>query len=394
MILKGFHNYMRGSVRCDVSGVHPERFFNKCVAAGVAFWDVRYDTPNKMSLSMSARDFRHIRPIARDAGCTLRLTRKNGALYSSRRLRRRYALLFGAAVLAFFFWAMNALILTIDVTGYERVMPQEILDAMKAEGVGVGTRVSMVDASRLRNKILLEIPELSWFTVTIKGSHAVVDVRERGDTPTVPDASQPADIISDRTGVITILRVFRGEGQVEVGSMVREGDLLVSGLVHLRLDEKTMLAHSTADIYARVWHQSTAATPVNGYAKVPTGKKSVRYALSLGKFRINFYKDGRKPFDKYDKISNRYEVELSDGSTLPFALIRETYYEYETYAAPLDEQEHAQLLAATAQNMVAGQGEGSVVSNLGLRVWVSDGVLYARATGESVQKIGVTVLRE
>ena len=44
--------------------------------------------------------------------------------------------------------------------------------------------------------------------------------------------------------------------------------------------------------------------------------------------------------------------------------------------------------------MVAGQGEGSVVSNLGLRVWVSDGVLYARATGESVQKIGVTVLRE
>ena len=93
---------------------------------------------------------------------------------------------------------MNAMILTIDVTGYERVMPQEILDAMKAEGVGVGTRVSMVDASRLRNKILLEIPELSWFTVTIKGSHAVVDVRERGDTPAVPMRRSPPT--SSRTG--------------------------------------------------------------------------------------------------------------------------------------------------------------------------------------------------
>ena len=394
MILKGFHNYMRGSVRCDVTGVHPERFFNKCVAAGIAFWDVQYVTPNRMTLSMSARDYRHIRPVARDAGCTLRLIKKRGALYSSRRLRRRYILLFGAAVLAFFLWAMNSLILTIDVTGYEQVTPAEILDAMKAEGVGIGTRVSMVDASRLRNKILLEIPELSWFTVTIKGSHAVVDVRERGDTPEVLDASQPADIVSDRTGVITIMRVFRGEEQVEVGSMVREGDLLVSGLVHLRLDEKTMLVHSTADIYARVWHQATAAIPLDGYTKVPTGKKSVRYALSLGKIRINFYNDGRKPFDKYDKISNRYEVELSDGSTLPFALIRETYYEYETYAAPLDEQEHAALLSRTAQDMVAKQGEGSVVSDLGLRVWVTDRVLYARATGESVQKIGVTVLRE
>ena len=170
MILKGFHNYMRGSVRCDVTGVHPERFFNKCVAAGIAFWDVQYVTPNRMMLSMSARDYRRIRPVARDAGCTLRLIKKRGALYSSRRLRRRYILLFGAAVLAFFLWAMNSLILTIDVTGYEQVTPAEILDAMKAEGVGIGTRVSMVDASRLRNKILLEIPELSWFTVTIKGA--------------------------------------------------------------------------------------------------------------------------------------------------------------------------------------------------------------------------------
>ncbi len=394
MFLKGFHNYVRGSVRCEVSGVHPERFFNKCVAAGIAFWDVSYHTPNRMSLGMSAHDFRRIRPIAHDAGCTLRLTKKRGALYSSRRLRHRYALLFGAAVLIFFFWAMNSLILTIDVTGYERVAPAEILEAMKAEGVGVGTRVSMVDASRLRNKILLKIPELSWFTVTIKGSHAVVDVRERGDTPEIPDDSQPADIVSDKTGVITMMRVFRGEGQVEEGAMVREGDLLVSGLVHLRLDEKTMLTHSRADIYAKVWHQSTAAIPLDGYAKVSTGEKSVRYALSLGNFRINFYKDGRKPFDKYDKIVDRYEVELSDGSTLPFALIRETYYEYETYAAPLDEQEHAAILSDTVQDMVAQQGEGSVVSHLGLRAWVTDRVLYARATGESVQKIGVTVLRE
>lgn len=393
-MLKGFHNYMRGSVSCTVSGVRPERFLNQCVAGGIGFWDVQYVTPNLLTLSMSARDFRHIRPVARSAGCTLRLTRKRGALYSSRRMRRRYALIFGALVLGVFFWAMNSLILTIDVTGYERVAPAEILEAMKAEGVGVGTRVSMVDASRLRNKILLEIPELSWFTVTIRGCHAVVDVRERGDTPEVPDLSQPADIVADRTGVITILRVYRGEEQVEVGTMVQEGDLLVSGLVHLRLDEKTMLTHATADIYARVWHQATAAIPLDGYQKVRTGRKSVRYALALGNFRINFYKKGGKPFDKCDKISNRYEVKLSDGSTLPFALIRETYYEYETYAAPLDEQEHAAILSGTVQEMVNRQGEGSVVSELGLRAWVTDRVLYVRATGESVQKIGETVLRE
>ncbi len=394
MLLKGFHNYIRGSVRCEVSGVRPERFLNKCVDAGIDFWEVAYRTPNCLALSMSARNFRRIRPTARAAGCTLRLTKKRGALYGARRLRRRCALLFGAALLGLFFWTMNTRILTLEVTGYERVPPAAILAAMREEGVGVWTAVSDVDASLLRNRILLRVPQLSWFTVTIRGSHAVVDVRERNEPPEVPDTSQPADIISDRDGVITQLRVFRGEEQVQEGQLVRKGDLLVSGLVHLRLDGKTLLSHAAADIYARVWHEAEAALPLDGWGKALTGRKRVRYALCIGKYRVNFYRDGRKPFDRYDKINHRYQVELTDGSTLPFALVRETCREYETYVLSLPEEETAGRLAGTAQAMVAEQGAGSTVTGLSLSARVSDRVLYVHATGESVQKIGVTVLRE
>ena len=389
-----FHNYMRGSVRCVLQGTRPERFLNRCAAAGIPFWDMGYETPNRLTLFLSARDFRRIRPVARAAGCTLRLTERHGALYTARRLRRRAVLLAGAALLTALFWVLNTRILSMEVTGYERVPPAVILAAMREEGVGIWTPTREVDASLLRNHILLRVPELSWFTVVIRGSHAVVDVRERRPAPQVLDGHDPADILADRDGVITQLRLFRGEARAQEGQLVHRGDLLVSGLVHLRLEEKTLLTHALADIYARVWHQSTAAMPLDGRIKVQTGRKSVRFALCVGNRRINFYKDGGNLFDRYDKISNRYRICLTDGSILPVSLVRETYYEYETYAAALDQEDAVRRLSLVVQDRTAEQGQGSRVTGLDLRAWVRDRVLYVRATGESVQKIGVTVLRE
>lgn len=393
-MLQHFHNFLRGSVRCMVSGARPVLFLNRCAAEEIAFWDLRYRDANCLALSMSARDYRRIRPVARASGCSVRLTGKRGALYEGRRLLRRAVLLMGVLCLCGAMWLMNAVILSFDVTGCETVAPAAVLDALRAEGVGIGTLTRRVDASELRDRILLAMPELSWFTVTIRGSHAVVDVRERGKTPEIPDRSRPADIIADRDGVIEILRASHGEELVKPGEAVQAGQVLVSGLVHLRLEEKTMLTHAEADIFARVWHQSTAALPLFGETKVPTGRKSVRYALSIGKFRINFYGKGGNPFAKCDKIIDRYEVALSDGSILPVTWIRETSIEYESFPQMLEESAVSGTLLDTAHRRVRADGRGSVVSRLGERVWTENGVLYVRATGESVQKIGVTVLRE
>ena len=383
-----------GSVRCELHGVRPERFFNRCVQAGIPFWNVGYRNPNLMTLELRARDWRRIRPVARAAGCTLRLRGKRGALYFSRRMRRRTVLLAGAALLSVFFWAMNTRILSIEVTGCERVTPETVLAAMRAEGVGIWTPTARVDASLLRNHILLRVPELSWFTVVIRGSHAAVDVRERRDPPLIEDTSRPADIYADRDGVITLLRLYRGEAQVTEDQLVHRGDLLVSAVVPPRLDGDTLTVHAQADIRARVWHSFAAAFPLDGEKKTEADRKRVRFALCLGKKRINFYRDSGNPFDRYDKIRCRYELRLSDGSRLPVALIRETLTAYDTCPTMPDEKDAAERLARFAQAGMEAQGSGSHVTGLNLRTWVSDRVLYVRADGESVQKIGVTVLRD
>ena len=126
-MLRRFHNYIRGSVRCTVSGARPVLFLNRCVAEEIAFWDLEYQDPNCFQLSMSARDYRRIRPVARGSGCSVRLAGKRGALYEGRLLLRRAVLLIGALLMCTFLWLMNAVILSIDVTGCEKLAPAVVL---------------------------------------------------------------------------------------------------------------------------------------------------------------------------------------------------------------------------------------------------------------------------
>ena len=56
---------------------------------------------------------------------------------------------------------------------------EEILRALEQNGVGIGTFSFSLDPEGLRNRVLLEIPELSWLTVNVSGCRATVQVRER-----------------------------------------------------------------------------------------------------------------------------------------------------------------------------------------------------------------------
>ena len=70
-MLQRFHNYIRGNVRCVVTGARPERFLNRCVQEGISFWDLVSRDPNCLTLSMSAGDYLHIRPVAHASACSV-----------------------------------------------------------------------------------------------------------------------------------------------------------------------------------------------------------------------------------------------------------------------------------------------------------------------------------
>lgn len=87
-MLMNIFRFIKGSVDFEGKGKFPERFLNLTVRSGINLWNAR---PVERGLrgSMTAADYRKIRPTARKAGVRLRVTKKRGLPFIAAKYRYR-----------------------------------------------------------------------------------------------------------------------------------------------------------------------------------------------------------------------------------------------------------------------------------------------------------------
>lgn len=195
-------NFLRGSVLVEVESGFPERVVNLCAGAGIPFWALEWTSPVTLRLRTTRRGLRQLRQIARRTGAAVTLRREGGAPALARRFRRRYALLAGLALAAALLLAGNFRIWEFRVSGNETVPEEAILRALEQAGVTIGSRSMGIDQKALRNRVLLELEDVAWLAVNVKGCVAQVQVveRVRGDEPV---SAEPGNVVARRAGLVT-----------------------------------------------------------------------------------------------------------------------------------------------------------------------------------------------
>ena len=167
-------NLLKGEVTGRVESGFPERVLNLCAEYGITFWDLNWESPVAFTFTMARRDWKRLRKLSRRIDCDMTAVEWKGTPFFLGRLRHRYGLwvTLGVCLTAlvygsFFIW-------DFQVEGNVKVSEEEILRALERHGVRFGTYGYAVDSPELRNYILLEIPELSYIAVNVKGCRAYV----------------------------------------------------------------------------------------------------------------------------------------------------------------------------------------------------------------------------
>ena len=223
-------NFFKGHVTVRVEGGFPERVLNLCAARQIHFWDLNWETPISFTFTMTRRSFRELKKHQGKLGAELQVVGREGLPYFARRFRRRYVLVAGLGLCALLLLVGSFFIWDIQIEGNVRVSQEEIRRALDKYGVGMGTYSFSIQSEELRNQILLEIPELSYIAVNVSGSRAYVQVRERTPKPELVDKRQPGNTVAVRDGLVTAVQPYDGEKLVLPGTMVQEGQLLISGV--------------------------------------------------------------------------------------------------------------------------------------------------------------------
>lgn len=391
MLYRNVLNFLRGSVQVEIECACPERVLNLCAVEEIAFWDLQWLSPIALRLRVTRRGWHALREVCTRADAQASRLRERGAPQLLLRLRTRYALLAALALFALLLFGGNLFIWSFEVTGNETVPTETILRALEKCGVAVGSQGLKIHQEDVRNRALLELPDVAWLAVNVRGCVAHVQVVERKRPPAVVQESQVCNVVARREGLVTRVQALDGKAVAAPGSVVTEGELLISGVADSERSGLRLL-HGMGEVWARTWYDLSVSVPLKTTEKTGEGRKKLHLSLDFGRRRIKFYGKGSITGVDCDKITYYKPFTLPGGLRLPLTLVRERITAWEGAAAERTEQSarqegEQQLLALLSARLP----EGSTVTDTRFAAVRQGNRLTVVLKAECLEQIGQTV---
>ena len=351
---------LRETLELRVIGAAPARCLNRWTAADLSFWSLRRETELEFTCRVYASELPALRREAARAQCELRVLRRYGLPILLRRLRRRPVLIVGSVLaLALTMFAQN-FVLFLRVEGNRRVGADTILHALEEDGVRFGTWGRTVDSETVKNKMLNQLPDLSWLAVNRSGCVVTVLCAEREPEETQEQTEGIMDVVAARPGVIREMRVLDGFPVRAPGDAVMEGDLLISGVMEWTVRVQTTRARG--EVYADTFRASELICPDAALKKVYTGRTEQCRTIIFQRKRRKISGNSSIFGTMCDRITEINELRLPGGWLLPVKLETVTLLEYRLEPAELSLEDAERLLNAesirqTEAQMIAGKVE-------------------------------------
>ncbi|MGN0448559.1 MAG: sporulation protein YqfD [Acutalibacteraceae bacterium] len=225
------YRYIKGYITVKVYGGFKERFINLCALKGINLWDTEYKN-GCLYTKLYAKDFKKLRKIVKSSGVRIDIIDKQGIYFLIKRHKSRRGLIYSAIFFIVFVIIMSRFVWNIEVSGSEKISDEIIIAAAEEYGLKNGTFIPFFDENELsRNMINHFKGDVLWLAVNIKGSKAVIEVRDFVEEKMKETDTEPCNIIADFDGIILSTESYKGQMNVKAGNAVKKGDILISGVM-------------------------------------------------------------------------------------------------------------------------------------------------------------------
>jgi len=385
--LERLSDEVRGYAVIKAVGAEPTRLIDRCADENIDFWGVCPEDEITFFFKTRLKHAEEILGFAEKCCCEAEIVERRGVPIEAKKLRRRYALLVLPLILIFILVASHFFIWEIEITGNDTVSDIEILNALEDSGVYIGSFWPDFTSDSIRSRVLVKVPELKWLSVSVFGSRAVVEVRERTDVPELFDEDEAVKIVAGEPGIIQSISVLRGFSLFKKGQTAAESDTLIGGAVPSTFGE-TEIVHAEGIVIARTWYEICAVMPLKYSEKIYTGEKESRFALIIGNERINFYGKSRISDTNCDNIVSERRLGIEGFFELPVTVVKETSESYELSGADFTEDAAgARLKELTACELRRRIGEDGEIISSEFTFSVIDGTAVGTLRAECRQNI-------
>lgn len=298
--------FLFGYTKISADALNATRLLNLCLEFGFSFRSFHGEEDGGISFLCPLSTAKKIIRLAKEREILLTVGKHRGAPTILWRRARRYGLILGSLCGALLLFFSGRYVWDVRVSGNETMTATEVIEELRACGFGVGSRLKNFHAGELENRVLLESDSLSWISIYMDGTVAMVQVVENKPRP--DDApKKPANLIASADGQIESVELLQGDCVVKVGQAVRAGDLLVSGVY----DSQTVgvrFTRAAGRILARTERVFEVEIPLRDTQKVYFDEKKSAIWLNFFQKRVKIFKSTGNHMGSCDiiRMENRF----------------------------------------------------------------------------------------
>ena len=349
---------LSGMVTVELTSAEPEKVLGDISNTGVQINRVSRSGDLTVRFEVHRHALKKLERILAQKGASFEIKHRTGIYWSIKGIVRRPVLFVGLVFLLLLAIFLPSRIFFVQVEGNVSIPGRLILEEAEYCGISFGSSRRVVRSEKVKNALLQAIPELQWAGVNTKGCVAVISVREKTQVNETRSVNGVSSIVANRDGVIISCTVEQGNAQCKVGQAVRKGQLLISGYTDCGISIRA--GRSVGEVFAQTKHEISAVTPAKYLIQQEMISLRKKYAVVIGKKRINFYKDSGILGSTCDKMSTVKNMTLPGGFVLPLALVIEEWVAYDCVSGSLNESNAERLLSGFSQDylrqqMLAGQ---------------------------------------
>ena len=388
MFLKIWLNYIIGYVNIKVESYFLERFINICISKNILLWNIKRKKSTILYANVSIKDYKRLKDVIRKTKSKIKIESKKGLPFIFHKYRKRKIFIAFFILVVIGLMATSNFIWNIEVKGNDSVNREEIIEALSQNGLKIGTNKNKIDINQIINNMRLQRDDIAWMGINMKGTNAIVEIKETDKAPEIVDENEFCNIVSNKNGYITKINVQNGTAAVGLGDIVKEGDTLVSGYMEGKYTG-IRYVHSSADIEAKVWYSKKEKFYLNQEINVPTGATEEKYTLNLNNFKINFYKTLSK-FQNYDTINESKKLMIFSNFYLPIEIIKTTNYEYEKQQKTYTEEELLEIATKQLEEELEQKIENKDnILNKQVNVYSNENYIEVEVIYEVLENIGI-----
>lgn len=314
---------MKSYVSFTLIGANCEEFLSEIINRYYKIYDIKNiggiiyaKTTPKTYIAISRYTHKH--------RVRMRIDKKVGVQIKMLPYKKRYGVILGILAYSAIIVLCSSCIWDIKISGNEKISDTQLLAALANNGIYAGAAPDTFDSGEVEFDMKLALEDLSWISIEKEGARVNVKVNERVITEDDKLSTKtPCNVIAKHTGTIINTEVYRGTFLYEKGSAVREGDIIVSGIV-VDTAGNNQYVSADAKIIAQFQDEVKFSMPLVTNETVRTGRTSVQSFIKFFSFVIPHNETNAT--ENYIYESNTYNVDFL-GLEMPWKILEVKGYE-------------------------------------------------------------------